>query len=193
MPFRRVLLKLSGEALMGEKGYGIDPAVIDRIAAEIAAVVAGGTQMAVVVGGGNIFRGLKGAAAGMERATADYMGMLATVMNAIALQDALERQDGPVSGANSHHHAGAGGALHPPPCHATPGEGACGDLRRRLRESVFHHGHHGSAAGCGDWCGRGVQGHKGGWRLRQGPGLPQGCCALRNTQLSAAAARENLR
>ena len=95
MPFRRVLLKLSGEALMGARGYGIDPAVIERIAAEIAAVVAGDTQMAVVVGGGNIFRGLKGAAAGMERATADYMGMLATVMNAIALQDALERQDVP--------------------------------------------------------------------------------------------------
>ncbi|TGG80086.1 MAG: UMP kinase [Aphanocapsa feldmannii 277cV] len=91
MAYRRVLLKLSGEALMGEHSSGIDPAVVQRIAGEIAAVVAGGTELAIVVGGGNIFRGLKGAAAGMDRATADYVGMLATVMNAIALQDALER------------------------------------------------------------------------------------------------------
>ncbi len=95
MPYRRVLLKLSGEALMGEQSYGIDPLVIQRIAAEIAGVVAQGTEMAIVVGGGNIFRGLKGAAAGMDRATADYVGMLATVMNAMAMQDALERVEVP--------------------------------------------------------------------------------------------------
>ncbi len=91
MGFRRVLLKLSGEALMGEQGYGIDPAIVQSIAADVAACVADGTQMAIVVGGGNIFRGLKGSAAGMDRATADYVGMLATVMNAITLQDGLER------------------------------------------------------------------------------------------------------
>jgi uridylate kinase len=91
MAYRRVLLKLSGEALMGEQGYGIDPAIVKSIANDVAEVVAGGTQLAIVVGGGNIFRGLKGSAAGMERATADYVGMLATVMNAITLQDALER------------------------------------------------------------------------------------------------------
>jgi uridylate kinase len=91
MAYRRVLLKLSGEALMGEQGYGIDPAIVHSIASDVAAVVAGGTQLAIVVGGGNIFRGLKGSAAGMDRATADYMGMLATVMNAITLQDGLER------------------------------------------------------------------------------------------------------
>lgn len=91
MPYQRALLKLSGEALMGDQGFGIDPAIVRSIAADVAAVVHNGTQLAIVVGGGNIFRGLKGSAAGMERATADYVGMLATVMNAITLQDALER------------------------------------------------------------------------------------------------------
>jgi uridylate kinase len=90
MAYKRVLLKLSGEALMGDQSYGIDPSIVKGIAADVAKVVATGTELAIVVGGGNIFRGLKGAAAGMERATADYMGMLATVMNAIALQDSLE-------------------------------------------------------------------------------------------------------
>ncbi|EAU70468.1 uridylate kinase [Synechococcus sp. BL107] len=91
MKYTRVLLKLSGEALMGSQGYGIDPAIVHSIAEDVARVVASGTQLAIVVGGGNIFRGLKGSAAGMERATADYVGMLATVMNAITLQDGLER------------------------------------------------------------------------------------------------------
>ena len=89
--FERVLLKLSGEALMGELDYGADPARIAAIAAEIKQVAEQGVQMAVVVGGGNVYRGLQGAAAGMDRATGDYMGMLATVLNALALQDALEK------------------------------------------------------------------------------------------------------
>jgi uridylate kinase len=89
--YERVLLKLSGEALMGELTYGIDPAIVDAIAQEIAEVIDQGIQVAIVVGGGNIFRGVKGAAAGLDRATADYIGMLATVMNAMTLQDALER------------------------------------------------------------------------------------------------------
>jgi uridylate kinase len=89
--YRRVLLKLSGEALMGELSYGIDPAVVNGIAQEVAEIVSNGVQVAIVVGGGNIFRGVKGAAAGMERATADYIGMIATVMNAMTLQDALEQ------------------------------------------------------------------------------------------------------
>lgn len=89
--YQRVLLKLSGEALMGNLGYGIDPAVVQGIAQEVADVVSSGVQMAIVVGGGNIFRGLKAASSGMDRATADYVGMIATVMNAITLQDALER------------------------------------------------------------------------------------------------------
>ncbi len=89
--YGRVLLKLSGEALQGDKGYGIDPRVLDDIADEVVAVKALGVQLAIVIGGGTIFRGIAGTAQGMDRATADYMGMLATVMNAIALQDALER------------------------------------------------------------------------------------------------------
>ena len=88
--YRRVLLKLSGEALMGELDYGIDPDVIQRIATEIAAVQKLGIEVAIVIGGGNIFRGAGLARAGMDRVTGDYMGMLATVMNALAIQDALE-------------------------------------------------------------------------------------------------------
>jgi len=88
--YRRVLLKLSGEALMGELDYGIEPAVIQRMAAEIATAQKNGVEIAIVIGGGNIFRGAGLARAGMDRVTGDYMGMLATVMNALAIQDALE-------------------------------------------------------------------------------------------------------
>ena len=88
--YRRILLKLSGEALMGELDYGIEPTVIQRIAGEIAAVRKLGIEVAIVIGGGNIFRGAGLARAGMDRVTGDYMGMLATVMNALAIQDALE-------------------------------------------------------------------------------------------------------
>ena len=91
--YRRVLLKLSGEALMGELDYGIEPKVIQRIAAEIAAARKQGIEIAIVIGGGNIFRGAGLARAGMDRVTGDYMGMLATVMNALAIQDALESLD----------------------------------------------------------------------------------------------------
>ncbi len=89
--YDRVLLKLSGEALAGDQGYGIDPKVVDDLADQIADIVQDGVQLAIVVGGGNIFRGLAGSAEGMDRAQADYIGMLATVMNALALQDAFER------------------------------------------------------------------------------------------------------
>ena len=89
--YPRVLLKLSGEALAGDVGYGIDPKVVDALADEIADIVEDEVEVAVVVGGGNIFRGLAGSAEGMDRAQADYIGMLATVMNALALQDAFER------------------------------------------------------------------------------------------------------
>ncbi len=92
MAYRRVLLKLSGEALMGDLGYGIDPKIVDEIAEEISEVVGLGIQLAIVVGGGNIFRGVKASAEGMDRATADYIGMIATVMNAMTLQDSLERR-----------------------------------------------------------------------------------------------------
>lgn len=86
-----MVLKLSGEALAGEQGYGIDPIVVDSIARQVKEVRATGLEVAIVVGGGNIWRGLAGSAKGMDRATADYMGMLATVMNSLALQDALEQ------------------------------------------------------------------------------------------------------
>jgi uridylate kinase len=89
--YRRVVLKLSGEALAGSQGYGIDPPVLAGIAQEVRDVIQLGVQLAIVIGGGNIFRGVAASAGGMERATADYMGMLATVMNALALQDALEK------------------------------------------------------------------------------------------------------
>ena len=89
--FNRVLLKLSGEFLAGDQGYGIDPKVVDDLAEQIGEIVHDGVQVAIVVGGGNIFRGLSGAAEGMDRAQADYIGMLATVMNALALQDSFER------------------------------------------------------------------------------------------------------
>jgi len=91
--YRRIVLKLSGEALAGSQGYGIDPPVLDRIAAEMREVVGLGVQVAVVIGGGNIFRGVAASAGGMDRATADYMGMLATIINALALQNALEKAD----------------------------------------------------------------------------------------------------
>ncbi|GAB4196227.1 MAG: UMP kinase [Thalassobaculales bacterium] len=90
--YRRVLLKISGEALMGERDYGLDPGTVERIADEVQEVSRLGVHVCCVIGGGNIFRGMSGAARGMERATADYMGMLATVMNALALQNALEKR-----------------------------------------------------------------------------------------------------
>jgi uridylate kinase len=90
--YKRILLKLSGEALAGQQGYGIDPDVIIGIASEVREVVDLGVQVALVIGGGNIFRGIAASSAGMDRASADYMGMLATVMNSVAMQDALEKQ-----------------------------------------------------------------------------------------------------
>ena len=90
--YKRVLLKLSGEVLMGNSGYGIDPDTINRLASELIGVRESGVDLAIVIGGGNIFRGNMGTASGMDRASADYMGMMATVMNAIGLQDAIERQ-----------------------------------------------------------------------------------------------------
>jgi len=92
LKYRRVLMKVSGEALMGDRDYGLDPEMVTRIAGEIRSVHALGVEVALVIGGGNIFRGISGAAVGMERASADYMGMLATVINALAMQNALERE-----------------------------------------------------------------------------------------------------
>jgi len=95
-PFKRVLLKLSGEVLMGDGDYGISTDTVNRLATELLEVSRCGVELAIVIGGGNIFRGMSGTASGMDRTSADYMGMLATMMNAIALQDAIERQGQPV-------------------------------------------------------------------------------------------------
>jgi uridylate kinase len=95
LKYKRLLLKLSGEALMGKQAYGIDMSVADRLSQDIAEATEAGAEIAIVVGGGNIFRGLSGAAKGMDRATADYMGMLATVMNALAFQNALDHRGVP--------------------------------------------------------------------------------------------------
>jgi Uridylate kinase len=97
--YQRILLKISGELLAGDQGYGIHPKVLDDVSNEIGSVVALGVEVAVVIGGGNIFRGIAASATGMERASADYMGMLATILNALALQNAL--------GAKKHHDARA--------------------------------------------------------------------------------------
>jgi uridylate kinase len=94
--YKRILLKLSGEALMGDRSFGIEPEVVQDIALQVAEIVKDGIEVAIVVGGGNIFRGINGAAKGMDRATADYIGMIATVMNALTLQDALEHLDEPI-------------------------------------------------------------------------------------------------
>src|SRR5579871_5087233 len=91
--YKRVLLKLSGEALMGDKGFGIDPEIVRRLASEIQDIHELGVEIAVVIGGGNIFRGLAASAQGFDRVSADHMGMLATVINSLALQDALEKID----------------------------------------------------------------------------------------------------
>ena len=93
LAIQRILLKLSGEALCGDQGYGVDPGTLTRIGEEIAEIHQLGAEIALVIGGGNIFRGLKGSAQGMDRSSADYMGMLATVINALALQDGLEKLD----------------------------------------------------------------------------------------------------
>jgi uridylate kinase len=95
LKYKRILLKLSGEALMGDKGYGIDAATVDYMAREIKEIASMGVEISIVIGGGNIFRGVEGSLEGMERASADYMGMLATVINALALQNALEKYNIP--------------------------------------------------------------------------------------------------
>lgn len=92
MAYKRILLKLSGEALAGERGYGIEPKVLDRVAAEVAQAHSTGTQIGIVIGGGNIIRGVSASVQGIDRVSADYMGMLATVINSLAFQDALERK-----------------------------------------------------------------------------------------------------
>jgi uridylate kinase len=136
--FHRILLKLSGEALMGDKEFGLDLPRIEAIAEEIVECQKTGVEIAIVVGAGNIYRGMAAAAEGMDRATADYAGMLATLLNALALQDVL----GAARGAHAHpvrDRRGRGGrAVYPAPRDPPSREGADRDLRRRDRQSVLH-------------------------------------------------------
>ena len=118
LKYKRILLKLSGEALMGDKGFGIDSATVDFIAKEIKKVVNLGAELAIVIGGGNIFRGVEASVKGMERASADYMGMLATVINALALQNALEKNNITTRGPVSHRDERTGRVLYKTKGHA---------------------------------------------------------------------------
>jgi len=137
--YRRILLKVSGEALMGAGQFGIDIDVIDRIARDVKEAHSAGTEICMVVGGGNIFRGLAGSAKGTTASTADYMGMLATVMNALALQAGLEAGGPGIPRPVGHRHEQCLRALYPPPGHPAHGKGPGGDLRRRHRQSLLHH------------------------------------------------------
>lgn len=127
--YKRVLLKLSGEALMGEAGYGIDPKVVEELAVQIKEIVDDGIQLAVTVGGGNIFRGLAGSAEGMDRAQADYIGMLATCMNALALQDAFERHGIPTRVMSAIEMRQVSESLHSPSRRASSRKGLRCDFR----------------------------------------------------------------
>ena len=147
--YKRVLLKLSGEVFGGGK-VGLDPDVVRRIAREIAAVAKSGVQIAIVVGGGNFFRGAELQQRGMDRARADYMGMLGTVMNCLALQDFLEKHGRRDARADRDHDGPGRRALHPAPRDPAHGEGPRRDLRRRRRHAVLLHRHGRRAAGAGD-------------------------------------------
>jgi uridylate kinase len=137
--FSRILLKLSGEALGGEAGNGISPEAVQNMAGQICEVRELGVQVVVVVGGGNIFRGLSGSKRGVERATGDYMGMLATIINSLALQDALEKLGTPTRVQSAIDMSQV--AVHPPPRRAASGEKPRRHFWRRHRQPLFFHRH----------------------------------------------------
>ncbi len=139
--YERIVLKLSGESLAGPQGYGIHAETVAPSPREIKEVKDLGVQVAIMVGGGNIFRGTRQKALAIERATADYMGMLATVMNGLALQDALEKQGCLHAAFERDRNAPDRRAIHPPPRHTPPGKRARGDFRGGDRQSLFFHGH----------------------------------------------------
>ncbi len=163
--YRRVLLKVSGEALMGTQSYGIDVATLERIAGDIKDAVDAGAQICLVIGGGNIFRGLSGVASGIDRATADYMGMLATIMNAIAMQAALERLGVPTRVQSAIPIMSICEPYIRRTGHPPHGKGPGGDLRRRHGESLLHHRHRRGPAGRRDELRRDAQGDPGRRRL----------------------------
>ena len=142
--YKRVLLKISGEALMGGREYGLDPDTVERIAREVKSVYDLGVEICLVIGGGNIFRGLSGAAQGMERATADYMGMMATVINSLAMQNALEKEGLPTRVQS-----------------AIP----MAAVAEPYIQPLLHNGHGSRAARIGDELRTAAQGNQGGRRL----------------------------
>ncbi len=177
--YRRILLKLSGEALLGDRQYGVDPAVCVFIARQVAEVHGLGVQIGIVVGGGNIFRGLAASARGMDRATGDYIGMLATVMNGLALQDALERAGVPTRvmtaiAMNEVAEPYIRRRADPP-----PREGPRHALRGGHRQSVLHDRHGGRPARRRDRRRGPAQGDQGRRRLRHRPDDAPGRAALR--------------
>ena len=152
---------------MGAQSFGIDAAVVAAIADEIAEVHALGVEIAIVIGGGNIIRGVAASHRGIDRVTGDYMGMLATVINALALQDALEKRGVPTRVQTAIEIRAGRRAVHPPARHPAPREGAGGHLRRRHRQPVLHHRHGGGAARQRDRRRRAAQGDAGRRRLHR--------------------------
>ena len=148
--YKRVLLKISGEALMGDQGYGIDVPAVTKYAEEIKSAIELGCQICLVIGGGNIWRGKWGVDAGMERAQADHMGMLATVMNALVMQNSLESIGVPTRVQSGIPMMSICRTVHPPPCDPPHGKGPRRDLRGGHRQSVLHDRHGRSAARCRD-------------------------------------------
>ena len=148
--YRRILLKLSGEALMGAQNYGIDVQVAESVAQELRTVHEMGVEIAIVVGGGNIFRGVSESAGNMNRAAADYIGMLATIMNAVVLQDALEKVRHTDPSDVGHRYSAAGRAVHPPAGSQASRKTASSDLCRGYGQSLFHNGFSGGPAGTRD-------------------------------------------
>src|SRR5882724_605157 len=202
--YRRILLKISGEALMGPKEFGLDQETVARIARDVQAVNRMGVEICLVIGGGNIFRGITGAMQGMQRAAADYMGMLATVMNALAMQNALEqlgvhtRVQSAITmtavcepyirrRAMRHMEKGRVVIFHVPHRAPAHGKGPRGHLRRRHRQSLLHDRYRRRAARLRDGLRRPAQGHQGRWRLQRRSPENAGRAALRTADLSRSA------
>jgi uridylate kinase len=182
--YRRVLLKLSGEALAGRQGYGIDPEVIGAIAEEVREVIGLGVELALVIGGGNIFRGVAAASRGMDRASADYMGMLATVMNSLAMQDALEKVGvvTRVQSAIEMQQVAEPYIRRRAVRHLEKGRVVI--FRGRHRQSLFHDRHRCESAGHGNQCRRHPQGDQGRRGLQRRSGQGQGCRQVFQPDLS---------
>ncbi len=163
---KRILLKLSGEVLMGSGQFGIDPETVQRMAEEVKAAKDTGLDLCLVIGGGNIFRGIAGAARGLDRTTGDYMGMLATIMNALAMQNALEQIGVETRVQSAIPMATVCEPYIRPARRAAPGEGPGGDLRGRHRQSLLHHRQRRGLACRRDELRCTLQGHERRWRLR---------------------------